>query len=725
MTDMLGRVQQLHQMWQHLGPEWLAYRLSYATRMRTGALRRKMPATDWNDQPLHRFLTDQSLAEAQSYLEYRRAQAPGFFFSPDRRAEYQPCFARWDDGPDTPVKLSDELERGRLRYFEHTSVQAGFPPDWHANPFTGERAPADLHWSEIGDFDNGDIKIIWEPSRFGFTYALVRAHWRTGDERYAEMFWRCVEDWRERNPPQLGVNWKCGQEISFRVMAWCFGLYGFLDAQATTAQRVASLARMIAVSGARVEANLDYALSQHNNHGISEGVGLWTIGSLFPELRSAERWKETGRQVLEDLGRDLIYDDGAFSQHSVNYHRVMLHDYLWALQLGEISNQPFTPQLKERVSKAGEFLYEIQDETSGRVPCYGQNDGALVLPLSNCDYQDFRPVIQAAQYFGTRTRCYSSGPWDEDLLWLFGPDALAASVGPKERTDFAAEQGGCYTLRSQDAFIFTRCAAFRHRPAQADLLHVDLWWRGQNIALDAGTFSYNAPAPWDDPLSNTAYHNTVTVDGCDQMERVRRFLWLPWATGRMQSHKRSAAGHLAYWEGEHDGYARLNVPALHRRVILRVGEHWLVLDRVTSAAEHDYRLHWLLMDSPYDCDESKKRLTLKTPAGSYFVEVASSANESACSIVRAGESSPRGWRAPYYNYREPALSLALTARGSSLCFWTALGPEPCRVTSSDDELQLQTDQWLAKINLQMYNNRESLVASISLAGAVQDQLEIA
>jgi hypothetical protein len=721
---MLGRVQQLHQLWQHLGPEWLAYRLSYATRMRTGALRRKMPATDWNDQPLRRFLTDESLAEPQSYLAHRRAQGPAFFFSTSGRAEYQRYFAAWDTEPNTPVNQCEDLERGRLRYFEHANVQAGFPPDWHANPFTGERAPADLHWSEIGDFDNGDIKIIWEPSRFGFVYALVRAYWRTGAERYAEMFWRLVEDWREHNLPQLGVNWKCGQEISFRVMAWCFGLYGFLDAEATNAERVASLAQMIAVSGARVDANLDYALSQHNNHGISEGLGLWTIGTLFPELEFAEQWKETGRRVLETQGRELIYDDGAFSQHSVNYHRLMLHDYLWALQLGEVSNQPFTPELKERVSKAGEFLYEIQDEASGRVPYYGQNDGALVLPLSNCDYQDFRAVIQATQYFSTRTRCYSSGPWDEDLLWLFGPDALAASVGRKERTDFEAEQGGCYTLRSQDGFVFTRCAAFRHRPAQADMLHVDLWWRGQNIALDAGTFSYNAPAPWDDPLSHTAFHNTVTVDGRDQMERVGRFLWLPWVRGRVRSQKRSAAGHLAYWEGEHDGYARLNVPAVHRRAILRVGEHWLVLDRLTSATEHDYRLHWLLIDAPDEWDEGAGLLILKTPVGSYHMQVASSAKESVCSLLRADESNPRGWRAPYYNYREPALSLDLTARASALQLWTLLGPEPCEAISNDGSIELQANQWRATINMHgTGDQRLPLIASVRASGAISDHLE--
>ena len=41
----------------------------------------------------------------------------------------------------------------------------------------------------------------------------------------------------------------------------------------------------------------------------------------------------------------------------------------------------------------------------------------------------------------------------------------------------------------------------------------------RNVALDAGTYSYNAPQPWANPLAQTAYHNTVTVDDLDQMER--------------------------------------------------------------------------------------------------------------------------------------------------------------------------------------------------------------
>ncbi|HEX8091383.1 MAG TPA: alginate lyase family protein [Blastocatellia bacterium] len=707
----------------------MAYRLGYAARMRMGLVRRRTPATDWNAQPLETLLSDGTLAEPRAYLDYRRKQAPAFFFDPRRIADYQRHFTPWDEGVAGPVIASDELAQGWLRYFEHESVQAGFPPDWHANPFTGEKVSAEPHWSRIGHFDDTDIKVIWEPSRFGFAYTLVRAYWRAKDDRYAEIFWRLVEDWRERNPPQHGPNWNCGQEISFRVMGWCFGLYGFLHAPATGRERVAALAQMVALSGLRIEANLDYALSQHNNHGISEGVGLWTAGALFPEFDSAERWKDRGRSVLESAGRELIYDDGSFSQHSANYHRLMLHDYLWALRLGEILDLPFSRELKERVGAAGRFLFGIQDEQSGRVPNYGHNDGALILPLSNSDYQDYRPVVQATHYLSKSARCYPPGPWDEDLLWLFGPDALDAPLDPQGRSDLRAEVGGYYSLRSRTGFVFVRCASFRHRPGQADMLHADVWWRGQNIALDAGTYSYNAPAPWNNSLAGTAYHNTVTVDGLDQMGRAGKFLWLPWLRSRLRQCRRSRAGHLSYWEGEHNGYERLKFPVTHRRAILSLGDEcWLILDGLNSREEHLYRLHWLFHDLPFEWGVREGLLSLDTPAGAYSVGVGSIEGDAVYSLVRADENSPRGWRAPYYNHCEPALSLDVTARAKSHKFWTLFAPEACRVVSNNTSLGINARQWQASIDLA--GGEKALIASARLSrgiagGEVEDILEIA
>jgi hypothetical protein len=718
----VNKLKILWQLYRNFGPGWLLYRLSYALRVRSGWLRRQMPAIPWDAQPLAGFLSDSSLADPLVYLAWREAHAPRFFFTPEDSQLFQRYFKSWDQDSN-PCQEADDIARGNFRYFRHSVAQAGFPPDWRSNPFTGQSYPTDRHWSQIGDFDHGDIKVIWELNRFGFTYTLLRAYWRTGDEGYPERFWRLVEDWRTHNPPQMGANWKCGQETSFRLMAWCYGLYGFLGSPASTADRVSRLAQMAAVSARRIEGNLSHALSQQNNHGVSEGMGLWTAGLLFPEFRDSPRWLARGRQVLERLGRELIYADGSFSQHSASYQRLALLDYIWALRLGELNNQPFSQELQEQVKKSAELLYQVQEEASGRLPCFGHNDGSLVLPLDSCDYQDYRPVIQAACYLTTGARRYGDGPWDEGLLWLFGPQAFASPVNPEFRIDIQAREGGYYTLRSKSGFAFIHCASFHHRPAHADLLNIDIWWRGLNITLDAGSYNYNAPAPWDHPLGKTIYHNAVTVDGLDQMEPVGRFLWLPWAKGTVLAWQRSDGGRLAYWEGLHDGYHHLPHPVRVRRGVLHLGpDNWLVMDQMDSDAEHTYRLGWLLPDLPYTLIGQTGQLSLDAPAGKYHIGLAASLNP-IFSLVRAVARSPRGWQSPYYYSREPALSLDCTVKAKSLSIWTILGPDPCQVTIATGAGLVESSTWRARLDLPA-GDAAPLIQSVSWKGEVNDSLAI-
>jgi hypothetical protein len=718
---MLKRVVLAGQLLRHFGPGWLAYRAWYAVQLRSGWLRHKTPSFDWSARPLAAWLSDRRLADPARYLDYRRSAAPAFFFAPDQLAAFHGYFSVWDQGnARTPVDTAAALQRGEFTYFERQQAPPGLPPDWHANPFTGQRAPADRHWSEIGDYAFGDIKLIWEVNRFSFTYALVRAYWRTGDERYAELFWQLVEDWRSRNPPYLGPNWKCGQETTFRVMAWCFGLWGLLTAQATTAERVSDMAQMVAASGQRIAGNFAYALSQRNNHGISEALGLWTIGTLFPEFTASSRWQQQGQAALERQARQLIYDDGSFAQHSVNYHRLMLHDYGWVLRLAELNHIPFSDTVLDRFQRASEWLYQLQDERSGRVPNYGQNDGALILPLTNADYQDFRPVLQGACYLISRTRTYEAGPWDEELLWLFGPAALTAPQQAPPRTDFVAPVGGYYTLRGPDSFVFTRCAEFHHRPGQADMLHVDVWWHGHNVACDAGTYSYHAPSPWNNALAGTACHNTVTIDNHDQMSRAGKFLWLPWLQGRVRS-----AGHdglLAYWEGGHDGYARLTPPVAHRRGVIRLPDDmWLVLDHVQSDGPHAYRLHWLLPDAAHDWN-GVDQITLSLPEASYQISTGLIDGARAASLQPAAADSVRGWRSAYYFSREPALSLEVKTQAQAAWFWTVFSPSPVQVQAAPGQLEIAHERWQAALHLRA--DARTLVDAVTVTGSIIQQWKI-
>ena len=716
----MTRLRHLLQLLRYLGPRWLSYRLTYQLHKHSGRLAARLPVSRWSSHDLESMLVDPQLAVPKRQADYRRESAPRFFMAGSDAVHYRRLLSQLPESAEPLRNQLEEVQAGKWRLFGGQAYDVGIPPDWHRYTSKPQRADAQRHWSRIDDFAGGDLKLVWEPNRFAVVFLLVRGYWQTGDDHLAELFWQLVEDWRRHNPPQGGANWKCGQEVALRVLAWCFGLYGFLHSPQSSPERITQLTQMIAVSGQRIAANLDYALSQRNNHAVSEAAGLWTIGSLFPELREAARWRDLGRELLSAQAGRLIYSDGAFSQHSMNYQRLMLHVYLWSMRLAELHGRPFGREVYETIRRAGEFLYHMQDEATGRLPHYGQDDGALVLPLGSSARDDFRPVIQAVHYLTRRQRCYTDPIGSEELLWLFGPKAWESPISSRRRGNLQATEGGYYTLRSPAGFAFTRAGHFRHRPSQADCLHVDIWWRGQNIALDPGTYSYNAEPPWNNPLAHTAYHNTVTVDGHDQMQRVSRFLWLPWARSRATSY--AASKSLACWEGFHDGYRRIDRGGRHRRAIVRLFEdHWLVVDRLDLAQPRTIRLHWQLGDWPYRWDEPRGRLMLETPQGDYHLQTATLRGMVESSVVRGDPTSPRGWRAPTYMQRAPIISLQVKTRSRQACLVSLLGPTPAELDGRGKSLSIDWGETQADVALGEGKSR--LVRSIRLNGRVRDVLE--
>jgi asparagine synthase (glutamine-hydrolysing) len=657
---------------RHMGPHWMLMRVRFAIQNKTRTMQRRLPAGSWQQHSLSRYLRDGIPSQSSEYANWSQMHRAKFLF---RELPVADVLREVSRG--TAVRQADALLGGEWIYFAELRMKVGFPPQWHRNPISGESPPSERHWADISDFAYGDIKLVWEASRFSCVYGLVRAYALTGDERYPESFWSLLESWAQNNPPQRGPNWKCGQEASFRLMAWCFGLYGFSQSLSSTAERVANLAGMIAVTAERVAAYIDYALSQNNNHGISEATGLFTAGALFPELRNAEAWRVLGRQLLELQARKQIYGDGAYVQHSMNYHRVMLHNYLWAMRLGEINGTPLSEALYERLLRSTEFLDAMTDPVSGRAPNYGNNDGTQVLPLTDCEYGDFRPTLQALYYLCSRQRRFAPGPWDEALVWLFGESALVSPMLPAKQHAISLSSG-YYLMKGRESWAMIRCAEYRDRPAHADQLHLDLWWRGLNVAIDSGSYHYNARPPWDTAFSGSAAHNTVTVDRRDQMRRFSRFLWLDWAKGQQIKHEKDGESEL--WVGEHDGSRRLCVT--HRREVERDEDSWTIRDKLFGRGEHTVRLHWLFADFAFDLDPGKGALRLKTPEGTVQIHISSS-SPAWFSLVRSGENvagaapdedvSTRGWVSPTYASKVPALSLVVQVSGKlPICFETTI-----------------------------------------------------
>jgi hypothetical protein len=354
---------------------------------------------------------------------------------------------------------------------------------------------------------------------------------------------------------------------------------------------------------------------------------------------------------------------GEYIQHSANYHRLMLQTALWA---EAVKNAVWPHKTTESLARASHFLFSILDPVSGEVPNLGANDGALILPLSTTGFDDHRPTVQAAARAFLKTQI-PSGPWDELSLWL-GLKPLPETFEP-----------GHYlsdNLRGKDSWAYLRASRFKSRLGHMDQLHLDLWWRGLNITQDAGTYLYNGDPPWDNPLVSTSLHNTVTVDGRDQMTRGGRFLVLDWFPAYSETLFESDPSVLQRIRAWHKGYRAVR----HERVVtVYSDDRWIVEDTLTPrrSASHLYRLHWLLPDWEADVQGEGSgdiggEVRLRSPEGwiTITLHVRPKSSDPKLSIVRAGELvygkrdvlPYEGWFSPAYGVKIPALSAALVVR---------------------------------------------------------------
>ncbi|HPS52566.1 MAG TPA: alginate lyase family protein, partial [Phycisphaerae bacterium] len=454
-----------------------------------------------------------------------------------------------------------------------------------------------------------------------------------------------------QNPPELTRNWSCGQEAAFRMMAILFGTVCTLDSQAARPERLNRVAMLAWQTARHIAVNINYARSQGNNHAISEALWLITAGVVFGEnFAPASRWLSDGLDIMCREIRRQVMDDGSYAQHSMNYHRLVMDDLPWTFGILRAGGIVVPDVMREKFEKLTCWIEEMADENTGRVPNYGPNDGAKVLPLSCCDYVDYRPTIQAAWYEVFGKSRYHAGCWNEKKLWLYGEESLDAPKSDVKKTAaFNAASGGYYVMRGRTSMAFTRCHTYTRRPNQNDMLHVDLWHEGKNILRDAGSFSYNAPEPWSGYFSSTAAHNTVTVNGENQMVRGPRHLWFRWTKSRLLEWFVSDDGSIGFFSGEHYGYSRFG--ATHRRSILRIGDGYVILDEIIGRRkEMKTELNWRLISDDWQAGFTGGGLRVVCPEATITVFAETGFD---VSFDESGDAGPSGWESLYYGQKSP------------------------------------------------------------------------
>lgn len=508
----------------------------------------------------------------------------------------------------------------------------GSAEEWLTHPVTGEGAAAGSPWwkTRHSDPDFGDIKALWEPARFGWAYDLARGWLATGDDRCAARFHEHLESWLASSPPFSGPHWSCGQETSIRAAALLYAEANLADAPSSTPAAMERLETVLAASGERIADALGYAISQRNNHGLSEAAGLIMLGARFRgQHPEAQRWLERGQRWLERLIREQFAEDGWYIQHSFTYLRLALDVCVLAERALRGVGRRLSSGAVARLRAAVDLLLAVIEPETGIVPNHGANDGALVHPITLAQYRDFRPVITAVCALWGHPIPAEIAVDREVLAWL-GLDA--PPEGAPLRDGIQSGESGWLALRRGGTHIFLWAGRYASRPSHMDSLHVDVRLDGSEVVVDPGTFSYNAPPPWRDGLAAAWVHNGPIANGRDPGLRGPRFLWLRWPEAGLESTR---------W-GQDVAEIVARVPGSHRRTVRVQAGRVVIEDEPLSTEVRELEVSWLLHP---DADPGQVQITGPSR------------------MVEAREGDTRGWFSPRYGERIPSRSVIAVRKG--------------------------------------------------------------
>ena len=451
-----------------------------------------------------------------------------FFFDDPRKIQHP---------SDLDLKIislqAQKIIEGDYLFFNALEYKLDSNYDWITNPDTGYKYNISLHWSNIESYDPniGDIKFVWEKSRFGYIYTLIRDDLYNHNDHSIKIK-KDILDWIAKNPLNCGPNYVCSQEISLRILNWTFGLHYFKQRLAFTNDEWNLVCSSIYWQLHHVNHNINFSLiSVRNNHALTETLTLYLMPFFFPWFPNASKWKKKGKLLFEKEISYQIYEDGTFLQHSMNYHRVVIQLLTWGIGISNSNGESFDELVYDRALKSINFLYQCQNDENGFLPNYGNNDGALFFPLNSCQYRDYRPQLNALHVLLTGVDLYhQKGVVQEDSLWLCNDKTIYKRFAHLNKqfglTSF--EKGGYYLIREEQSFTFIRCCSFFDRPAQADNLHIDIWYKNQNMLIDPGSYKYNTTPEMLKQFVSTSSHNTATINEQDQMLKGNRFIWHKW-----------------------------------------------------------------------------------------------------------------------------------------------------------------------------------------------------
>jgi hypothetical protein len=521
--------------------------------------------------------------------------------------------------------LAKDVCLGRFTHAGIT-VEIGTDPDWLSDDL-----PEDEEW-----------RIEW--SKFYYGLDLAYAFNQTGERRFLQAWEKLISSWIRQVPVDFDPTDVIGRRIQNWIYAWNLfaespQFFGLSD----------GLEQIIITSLKQQTVYLRRHLSAERNHRTLELYALFVGALALPQISEAgELLQFSIRELCENLLKD-IRPDGVHREQSSHYHMLALRSFLAALENAKRFSLSFPAGYSARLESACEFAMHLH-RPDGEIPA-----------LSDSDTGSFADVLELAGSLLSRP----------DFTYA----ATAGAEGtPPARRYVSFTEGGYHVQRSgwgcgktsfkDERFLIFDCGSIGDGGhGHYDLLSVEISAAGLPLVVDPGRYTYAEQNPnlrrW---FKGTAAHNTVCVDGMDQVPYRRGKPKPPFAQAKLVERLSAPGFDMLCGVATSPSYEVVHT----RRIFFVNDEYWIIYDRLRSLQPHHYDLRFHLAPQAWGHTtllNRKQTAVVHTPG---------------LALVFEGGHKlgiQPGWVAPRYGVKVPAPVVSVVTEGSaSTEFFTLVVP---------------------------------------------------
>ena len=451
-------------------------------------------------------------------------------------------------------------------YFDPNAGESNVPYSYLNSAGTG------IDWTLC---PTGEQEQRYQLHRHQWMVPQAKTYYASADEKYALNWIEVYGDWLKQNPkPEQGTDvtnhasWR-PLDVAARLIDQCALLEYYQQSPSVTVEWLAEVLTHLDEHANHIMNNY----STTSNHLITQAQAVTFAGMLFPELKNASAWKQSGTSVLSREVTAQYFPDGWLMDGDLHYHISGIEDFRVSLEVaqrnGEESRFPenYVESMRKMTDVVMNMIY----------PDYTVPNMA-----------DTRRATWTASVLRRNlTNYYNLFPDNQQMLWMATGGAEGTMPETKVKT---FPDGGYYVMRSgwttSDMMMVlqnTPDGPSEQWHRQYDNNTFELWVKGRNFFPDSGCFSYGGTSSSNADrrkyAASTA-HNTVTLGDANVSSDGKL----------LKEFSRSGSGH--WYEAlvlENPSYEGLT----HRRTIFMVDDKfYVILDEAYGTAAGTVNLNF-------------------------------------------------------------------------------------------------------------------------------------